>query len=54
MKKDEEDSQFDESPPKVIEIEDKEIQVKKPPDNKIVYYKMINDNEGSDLEEKKD
>ena len=54
MNKKENDSHFDESPPKIIEIEDKEIEVKKPPVNKIVYYKMIKDNESSDLEEKKD
>ena len=54
MNKKENDSQLDESPPKVIEIEDKEMQVKKPPTNKIVYYKMINGNERSDLDAKRD
>ena len=54
MNKKDDVSHFDESPPKIIEIEDKEIELKKPPVNKIVYYKKINSNKSSDSGKKND
>jgi hypothetical protein len=38
--------------PRIIEIEDQKIEEKKPPIDNIVYYKIIEENEDSKLEEK--
>ncbi|MFX0039111.1 MAG: hypothetical protein ACFFCY_15315 [Promethearchaeota archaeon] len=52
MEKKKNGSQFPESHPRIIKIEDQEIEEKKPPVDNIVYYKIINNNSNSKLEEK--
>ena len=52
MKKKKENSLSTESIPKIIEIKDQEIEVKKPPNDKIAYYKIVNRENDSQLEEK--
>jgi hypothetical protein len=52
LKKKENGSQFPESHPRIIDVEDQEIEEKKPPVDNIVYYKIINKNNNSKLEEK--
>ena len=51
MNKNKDDSQFQESQPRIIDIEDQEIEEKKPPIDNIIYYKIINRNNNSKLEE---
>jgi hypothetical protein len=52
LKKQTDNSQVQDSHPRILEIEDQEIEEKKPPVNKIAYYKIINENKESKLEEK--
>jgi len=47
------DSHFQESHPRIIEIEEQEIEEKKPPFDNIVSYKITNEDNDSKLEEKK-
>ena len=44
MNKKEKDLQFGESTPEIIEIEEQEIEEKKPPNSKIIDYKITDDN----------
>lgn len=46
------DSCFQESPPRIIEIEEQEIKEKKPPVDNIIYYKIAPKNDNSQLEKK--
>ncbi len=39
--------------PRIIEIEEQEIEEKKPPFTNIAYYKIVNENNDSYLEKKK-
>jgi hypothetical protein len=47
------ESDIQESHPQIIEIEDQEIQEKMPPRDDIIYFKMVDVDENSKLEEKK-
>ncbi|MFX0030713.1 MAG: hypothetical protein ACFE8B_15985 [Candidatus Hermodarchaeota archaeon] len=41
-----------ESIPEILEIEEQEIEEKKPPNEKIIEYKIVNETKNSDLDEK--
>ena len=43
MKKQTDDSQFQDLHPRILEIEDQDIEEKKPPVDKIAYYKIIDE-----------
>ena len=52
MNKKTNDSDFQESHPQIIEVEEQEIEEKEPPSDKIIYYKIINDEKESKLEKR--
>ncbi|MFX0007541.1 MAG: hypothetical protein ACFFA7_16545 [Promethearchaeota archaeon] len=52
MKKQKDDLQFQDSHPRILEIEDQEIEEKKPPIDNIAYYKIVNETKETKLEEK--
>lgn len=52
LKKQKDDLQFQDSHPRILEIEDQEIEEKKPPVDNIAYYKIIDENKETKLEEK--
>ncbi|MHA1986849.1 MAG: hypothetical protein ACW98D_09435 [Promethearchaeota archaeon] len=47
MNKKEKDLQWGESTPKIIDIEEQEIEEKKPPNSKIIEYKIVDDDDTS-------
>jgi hypothetical protein len=52
FEKKKDDVLYQETHPRIIEIEDQEIEEKKPPIDSIAYYKIINENDKSKLDEK--
>ena len=48
LSKQEKDSTIKDSVPKIIEIEEQELEVKPPPNNKIVKYYIVKDDEEPD------
>lgn len=53
MNKKEKDLRSTESVPEILDIEEQEIEEKKPPNEKIINYKIVNDDDNSILREKK-
>jgi len=53
LKKEKDNSEVQDSHPRILEIEDQEIEEKKPPVDKIAYFKIINENKEIESEENK-
>jgi hypothetical protein len=45
MSEEQEDSKSDETSPKIIDSEEKEITEQKPPNDRILYYNLVEENE---------
>lgn len=49
MNKNKKDSISNNSHPKIIDLEDKQISEQKPPNDKILYFDIVKENESTDL-----